>query len=96
MCFEYFFKNKNKYILEHYNLLEHSNYSNDDECSICLEPLSKSIVIKMNGCKHYFHYQCLVNYAFYLKKLDKNYYKCPNCKSNQIKFFELLINSTNL
>lgn len=48
----------------------------DDTCCICLEPL-KGGVLRLNKCKHHFHFLCI------LKWLElKQVYKCPLCKTD--------------
>ncbi|KAF2707814.1 hypothetical protein K504DRAFT_383374 [Pleomassaria siparia CBS 279.74] len=49
------------------------HHSSDDDCTICLEPLSEGQVLKMNGCHHFFHYSCIFDL------INSNHTSCKRC-----------------
>ena len=49
------------------------NHEGEEECSICLEKLNKTICYKIE-CKHSFHTHCLIEWVFGDKK------SCPLCR----------------
>jgi hypothetical protein len=50
-----------------------SNMLTDNNCSICLEPMSNNVATAL-PCGHRFHKDCIVNW------LVRSQGKCPNCK----------------
>jgi hypothetical protein len=50
-----------------------SNMLTDNNCSICLEPLTENVATAL-PCGHRFHKDCIVNW------LVRSQGKCPNCK----------------
>lgn len=50
-----------------------SNMLVDNDCSICLEPLTENVATAL-PCGHRFHKDCIVNW------LSRSQGKCPNCK----------------
>jgi hypothetical protein len=50
-----------------------SNMQTNNDCSICLEPLTNNVAIAL-PCGHRFHKDCIVNW------LSRSQGKCPNCK----------------
>ena len=50
-----------------------TNMLTDNNCSICLEPLTENVAIAL-PCGHRFHKDCIVNW------LSRSEGKCPNCK----------------
>jgi hypothetical protein len=50
-----------------------SNMQTNNDCSICLEPLTEHVAIAL-PCGHRFHKDCIVNW------LVRSQGKCPNCK----------------
>jgi hypothetical protein len=50
-----------------------SNMLTDNNCSICLEPLTQNVATAL-PCGHRFHKDCIVNW------LSRSQGKCPNCK----------------
>ena len=50
-----------------------SNMLVDNDCSICLEPLTENVATAL-PCGHRFHKDCIVNW------LTRSQGKCPNCK----------------
>jgi len=53
-------------------LLKETIKANDNECSLCLEPMTKNITIAL-PCRHIFHTKCIKQALLYNNK-------CPNCR----------------
>ena len=79
MCFRFCYCNKE----ERYYLIE-------NECGICLEALKKSKVIKMSGCNHIFHKDCIQGYVNQLNENHINNLRCPYCNREQKRIFDKL------
>ena len=71
-----FSKRFNEVDNENYNLneLNSDEIINNQECSICVEPLNNSFAIKLN-CDHIFHDKCLQEWLKKSKNKD-----CPLCR----------------
>jgi len=62
---------KIKWIL--FNFVIKNNHSNNDTCSICLEPLKNNIII--TKCNHVFHKKCII------RIINNHHNKCPLCRN---------------
>ena len=59
------------------NAPESKYIKNDDECTICIEPLRDKTVRTLH-CKHIFHKHCIDKWIF------SNHNSCPNCNADII------------
>ena len=64
------------------NLPKRKIGNSSKSCVFCMENFEMLDLIKVLPCKHYFHYSCL-------KPWFKKDTKCPTCRLDVIKFFEM-------
>ncbi len=63
-----------------------NEYFEQEDCSVCLEPLSEGETEYAGKCGHLFHEACLKRY---LSTLPQRNYRCPTCRGEVFqKFFE--------
>lgn len=62
-----------------FNFSDINNSNENLDCCICLEKINNNKkTIKLNGCHHELHYQCIKNWLI-------NNNECPLCRTNQTK-----------
>jgi Ring finger domain len=71
---------------------EHGKLPDEEECDLCLEPLSEQKCVILNPCKHVFHQKCYFDHEYSQRLRQPNTpTTCPICRSETENVWNLAV-----